>query len=288
MGLAERGGLGWVLGRQRRALNQRAEELSRAMGQGDVPERVGRVNQFWAEGAPNTPPPFAFQAGRQPFPWANDPNAVAPNQLFRSSGGPLQNYGPIGITGLTGGAEIGGGMYLLGPAQSRVDAARAEVNKPNGATPANVRNLQQAEEELEQAKWMIRMGLGHIVGGVMGEMKGRIVQNKTRPSAQAADTERGRLDMMLRGGRDLPSRAERINRPNPDDPRGDWIPRSEPNVPGVTSYVSRKGKNEVFMDAGGNWQRRLPDGRTQFIGGPPSGYRRISQAEPNNLLAQYG
>lgn len=158
---------------------------------------------------------------------------------------PSAELWPIGITGLTGGAEIGGGMYLLGPAQEKVDAARREVNRPDGATPAAVRNLERAEEELEQAKWMIRMGLGHIGGGVMGEMKGRIVQNKTRPSVQAADTERGRVDMMLRGGNNLPPRSERIRRPNPDDPHGDWVPRSEPNVPGVTSYVSPQGRNEV-------------------------------------------
>ena len=98
-------------------------------------------------------------------------------------------------------------------------------------------------------------------------------------------------------GGNLPSLVERRARANPDDPRGDWVPRSEPAVRGVTSYVSREGRNEVFLDAGGNWQKRLPNGQTQFLdsrasraldaGRPPPKYRRISEAEPN-LLAQYG
>ena len=87
-------------------------------------------------------------------------------------------------------------------------------------------------------------------------------------------------------------------RANPNDPRGDWIPRSEPAVPGVTSYASREGRNEVFLDAGGNWQKRLPNGQTQFLdsrasraldaGRPPPKYRRVSQSEPVNLLALVG
>lgn len=100
------------------------------------------------------------------------------------------------------------------------------------------------------------------------------------------------------GGGGLPSLVERRARANPNDPRGDWVPRTDPNVPGVTSYASGKGKNEIFLDAGGNWQRRLPNGQTQFLdsrasraldaGRPPPKYRRVSQAEPGNLLAAYG
>ena len=86
----------------------------------------------------------------------------------------------------------------------------------------------------------------------------------------------------------LPSLVERRARPNPDDPRGHWVDPSEPVVPGVTRYVSPQGRNEVFRDLGGNWQRRLPSGRTEFIGAPPRHYRRISQAEPTNLLALVG
>lgn len=279
MGLAERGGLGWLLGRQRRALNKRADDLSGAMGQGDVPERVGRVNQFWSEGAPNSPPPFAFQSGRQPFPWANDPAASAPNQLFRSSGGPLQNYGPIGITGLTGGAEIGVGGYQFGPAQERVNAARAEVNKKGGATPANVRNLEKAEEELEQAKWMMRMGFGHIGGGVMGEMKGRIVQNKTRPSVQRADTERGRIDQLLNPANRGLTAAELTRRRRNDGPLpgGHYVDPAAPPTHGET-WSSPRGNKIWTRDANGRFHdeagQLMPDPRTDR-----RGWRRLSSAD---------
>lgn len=281
MGLAERGGLGWLLGRQRRALNQRADDLSQGMGQGDVPERVGRVNQFWSEGAPNSPPPFAFQSGRQPYPWANDPASVAPNELFRSSGGALQRHGPIGITGLTGGAEIGGGMYLLGPAQEKVAEARRAVQAPNGATPANVRNMQQAEEELEQAKWMIRMGFGHIGGGVMGEMKGRIVQNKTRPSVQRADTERGRVDQLINPANRGLTAAELTRRRRNDGPLpgGHYVDPAAPPTPGET-WSSPRGNKIWTRDDNG----RFHDESGQLMTDPRTnrrGWRRLSSADEN-------
>lgn len=85
----------------------------------------------------------------------------------------------------------------------------------------------------------------------------------------------------------LPSLIERRHRANPDDPRGHWVAPGAPARAGETeTWVSPQGRNEVFRDAGGNWQRRLPNGRTEFISAPPSNYRRISSAEPNRL-AEY-
>jgi hypothetical protein len=73
---------------------------------------------------------------------------------------------------------------------------------------------------------------------------------------------------------------------NPDPASdGHWVPPPSaggpPHVPGQSVYVSPEGRNEVFMNANGQWQRRMPDGSTPFVKGnkPPRSYRRISSSD---------
>lgn len=199
-----------------------------------------------------------------------------------------RNMTPYATSGLAGGALFAEANML--PFQW--DA----LNLPPGNAQREARS-----NALDVPQYLER-GLMGSLGGASGYKAANILVPRRQPNwargESAANNPPSGGGGGGGGGRggNLPSLVERRARANPDDPRGDWIPRSDPTVPGVTSYVSREGRNEVFLDAGGNWQRRMPDGRTQFLdsrasraldaGRPPPKYRRISQSEPN-LLAPF-
>jgi hypothetical protein len=252
IGALERGALGYALSRERRALGRRSDELARSMGGGDVPERVARVNEFWREGAPRSPAPFAFQPGRQPYPWSSDPSAVAPNRLFTSSGGPIQNYGPMGLTVGTAAIEGGLGYSWHGDAVRRLEEAQRALAAPNGNTPVNVRRVQEAEEAVRQAEWMMRVAGGHLLGGAVVEGHSRMTGRGMRPSARAADAERGRLDMLLA--------------------------RPRPLEPGVTSFRNPATGEVRRLDARGRWQGPRRGGGHGYTQPPDPSWERISQA----------
>jgi hypothetical protein len=264
----ERGALGHALSRERRALGRRSDELARGMGGGDVPDRVARVNEFWREGAPRSPAPFAFQPGRQPYPWTSDPNAVAPSRLFSSSGGPIQNYGPMGLTAATAAFEGGLGYSWLGDATRRLEEAQRALAAPNGNTPVNVRRVQEAEEAVRQAEWMMRVAGGHLIGGAIVEGHSRMTGRGMRPSARAADAERGRLDMLLAN----PNAAARAT-----------PAASAPLEPGVTSFRNPSTGEVRRLDARGRWQGPRRGGGHGYTRPPDPAWERISQSEPTTM-----
>jgi hypothetical protein len=230
LGLAEgylgRGVTGHFISRERREISRRAGELAKGMGQGDVPERVGRLNEFWTMGNQRSAPPFSFQSARQPFPWATNANAVPPNQLFgRPSGlsGAIQNYGPAAVGGIMPSAELAVSWPWMNSAHAEQEAAQAAVNAPRGATPANVDRLGNAREDLAQSEFMNRMGLMGLGGVALGELEDRVKQSRLRPPIMAADAERGRLDAILNPTNPPPQPLQRIPKGQPG--AGRFLPR---------------------------------------------------------------
>ena len=208
MGLGGRYGMSRVLNREAREMSTRAGDMGRTMGTGDVPERVGRVNEFWSLGAPNRPPPFSFQPGRQPFPWTTNAAAPPPGDLYRS-GSALSTYGPGALTTGVGAGETGLGYAWLQNARHEMEAAQAALSAANGMTPANVQRLEDARNAVAQAEFLMRTGMGTLAGGTVGELESVITRGKLRPSTRGADAERGRLDQML-------------NPPGPAAPQPRW------------------------------------------------------------------
>lgn len=201
MGLGGRYGMSRVLNREARELSDRARTMGANMGTGDVPERVGRVNEFWATGG-GRQPPFTFQPGREPFPWATNPTATAPSELYRS-GSRLTTYGPGALTLGVGVGETGLGYAWLQNARRELEAAQAALSardaqgRPTGMTPANVQRLEDARNSVAQAEFLMRTGMGTLAGGTVGELESAITRGRLRPATGAADAERGRLDQLL-------------------------------------------------------------------------------------------
>jgi hypothetical protein len=283
-GGGERAGFSWLLGKETRELSKRAGGMAAEMGQGDVPRRIARVNEFWREGAPNSPPPFTFQSGRQPHPWVTNPQAAAPSELFGPPSGmrgAFQNYGPLGLTLGGAGAETGLGASWLTDANEQLKKVENDISQPNGATPANVKRLQQAREAVANAEFMIRMGVFDAIGGTGMDLKSRLGRSKLRPSVQNADAERGGIDAMLnaggRGGGPLSAGEIALRRRTAGPlPGGHYV---DPAAPPTSNeaWVSNKGNKIWTRDDNG----RFRDENGQLMTDPRGrrGWRRISQAE---------
>ena len=74
-GIADRYLLGRAFRSLERSRTDRANTLMNDMGQGDVNQRVGRLNQFWQEGGSRSPP-FVYAPGNRPYPWTMAPDAA--------------------------------------------------------------------------------------------------------------------------------------------------------------------------------------------------------------------
>ena len=232
VGALGRFGLGRLLMREGAETTRRANALSGRMGQGDVPERVGRLNQFWAEGAPTRPPPLRFESGRQPYPWRTDRNAPPANELFAPPtgwrGAPA-NYGPAVPGAIGGSVEWGLGQSWLSDARRDLAEAERALAAPRGTTPVNVQRYRDARDRVAQAEFMIAMGQGTLGGTFFGELEGRIARSRQRPDTSLAQGERGRLDQLL----------------NPPPPvRGNPPPAAPPPaapLPHHSTYQNRDG-----------------------------------------------
>jgi lysozyme family protein len=229
LGGAGRYGLGRFMAREQRETAARANALSGRMAAGqadDIPARVARVNQFWSEGAPGTPPPFGFQSTRQPFPWATNPNAAAPGQLYAPPtglAGAIRNYGPSSPGAVLSTAEMGYGGVNLINAHRELQAAEEALSQPKGATPANVQRAEAARQAVADANFMLRMGMGTAGGTLLGQLESNFTRSGLRPSALEADAERGRLDAILNPANPPPQPLQRIPKGQPG--AGRFLPR---------------------------------------------------------------
>jgi hypothetical protein len=287
-GGGERAGFSWLLGKETRELSKRASGMAAEMGQGEVPQRVARVNELWREGAPGSQAPFTFQPGRQPYPWTTNQQAAAPNELFGPPSGlrgAFQNYGPLGLTLGGAGAEMGLGASWLSDAKEQLKKVEDDIAKPNGSTPANVKRLQQAREAVANAEFMIRMGFFDAVGGVGMDLKSRLGRSRLRPSVQQADAERGKIDALLgagAGGRLSAAEIALRRRTAGPLPGGHYVDPTAPPTPNE-AWVSKMGNKMWTRDANG----RFRDENGQLTSDPRvrRDWRRISQAdeEPSSM-----
>src|SRR5678810_258987 len=225
-GMLSRGAINWMGRSGTRELSRRTADLAGKMGQGDVPERVGRVNEFWQLGNQAGRAPFSFAPGAQPHPWTTNPNAAAPNQLFSRSVG--QQTMPFVASAAPGAAELAYGMAMEPGARREWDAANSVLNTTDetgrqiGVTPTNVDRLGAAQNETKMWEGVARVGQGGLAGAVLSELKDRASHSSLRPSVAAADTERGRL-------------ATELN-PPPPPPRTPW---STPQAPVSSSWDAK-------------------------------------------------
>ena len=205
-------------GTTQRAAAQKAEvdAISAQMGQGDIPTRVGRLNELWTEGNRRSAPPFAFVPSGSPTlhtpsqvaPWSSVTHEVAPgmmggqatrtvmppDQLYRPSLGTL--YGPTAATMGVGGIESAGAQFLMLPgAQRELEAAQAAMER-QGPTPENVDRLTSARRQVAIWEAMQNLGRGVAGGALTAEMM-HPLRSLPRPSMAAAEAERGALDMAL-------------------------------------------------------------------------------------------
>lgn len=200
-GMLTRGAINWLSNSGTRETVRRASDLASRMGQGDVPERVGRVNEFWQLGRQSGRAPFSFAPDARPYPWAINPNAAPPNELFGRSFG--QQTLPFAASAALPAAELGYGMYMEPQARAEWDAANSVLNERDetgrqiGVTPTNIDRLQAAKDETKMWEAVQRVGQGGLGGAILSEIKSRAAHSSLRPSVGAADTERGRLTLEL-------------------------------------------------------------------------------------------
>ena len=217
-GMWGRGKLASYIAKGAETRANRANALATEFGQGTVPERAGRLNQYWTEGG-GSPAPFRFAPDRQPYPWQSvtrevqaRPGGVATrdvptaDQLYRP--GLNAQVGPFAATTGTGAAEMATGAYFSPGAHRELEAAQSAVSAPGGMTEANIQRLIQARRAVAWWDGVTNFGRGTIGGAVVGEAKGRVKGiDYMRPSVGLAEAERGNVDLLLRGALANPAPA---------------------------------------------------------------------------------
>jgi hypothetical protein len=266
----------------------RADTLASEFGQGDLPTRIGRLNQFYTEGGSTRgQAPFTFRAGQQPIPWESNPNAPAANQLYRLT--PGANYGPVGAVAGPGFVEWGVGHLGAGAAQNRIDEANRAIQQ-QGPTEANIQNLEAARRDKALFDTLDWLGRGTMSGGIATDLKYRLTRPNLRPSIGKAETERGQLDIEL-------NRQQPVN-PGGGSPNG---PAGGPggggarqtilppaaggpaHEPGVTQYRNPSTGEIRSLDIHGRWRGPHPGGHHGWTSEPPASWQRISENAPISM-----
>jgi hypothetical protein len=204
----------WMLGRAFRGLERartdRANTLMADLGKGDANERVGRLNQIWTEGGSRNPP-YAYTPGTRPYPWTAAPDAPPPgvssvfsprdpsatlnaSRLYRP--GPLESYGPVAGTTLTGGYEWLQGEHNMEEARRELIAAETAVAGKPAPTEVEMQRIRDARQGLAWATFLRNVGRGGIAGGAMTDLHMR-AHAPSRPNIGRAETERGAVDLLL-------------------------------------------------------------------------------------------
>jgi peptidoglycan hydrolase-like protein with peptidoglycan-binding domain len=163
----------------------------------DLPGRVSRVNQFWAQGqkplmsapeAPFTAAPAA-KAGFRPNPDA--PQAAELYQPSRVRNGLTD----LGIAG-TFGAESMVGQELLEP-EARAELEKAQEAVNGDPSEVNIERLQSAKDRVAMAEFVKNMGRA---GGASYLGSGlKYQRSNTRPNVSAAEAERLRIGQDVKG-----------------------------------------------------------------------------------------
>jgi len=177
-----------------RASEEAAQRSNRLIsGEGDLPSRIGGVNQFWQEGGaaavPFSPAPAA-RAGVRPNPDA--PSATKLYQTPRiSEFARVRDVVPVG--GFLGEAAVSSHFGE----QARRELREAYEAAERDPSEANINRLQAAMDRAAIFDTMGRFGLGAAFGFGAGAAKARY--RTTRPDVGAAEAERIRIDQLLRG-----------------------------------------------------------------------------------------
>jgi peptidoglycan hydrolase-like protein with peptidoglycan-binding domain len=212
-----RSGLGSVMDRIASSRVKRADTLMNRAGRGPVPQRVGRVNQYWTEGG-SPQAPFSFVPGARPYPFSANPQAAPANQLYQP--GAFERWGPMAAIGGSGLAETGAGMALGHQARQELESAQTAVSAE--PTEANIQRLLAARRNVAMTETLANFGRGTLVGTLPGELKSRLTHSTPRPNVSVAEGERGALDRLV----GAPAAAGRRARPSqPRGPDGRFLPR---------------------------------------------------------------
>jgi hypothetical protein len=163
----------------------------------DLPGRVSRVNQFWAQGqkplmgAPEAPfiaAPGA-KAGFRP-----NPEAPQAAELYQPSR--LRNVGTdLGIAG-TFGAESMVGQELLEP-EARAELEKAQNAVNSDPSEVNIERLQSAKDRVAMAEFVKNMGRAGAASYLGSGLKYQ--RSATRPNVSAAEAERLRIGQEVKG-----------------------------------------------------------------------------------------
>jgi hypothetical protein len=223
-----------------RARTDRANTLMADLGKGDANERVGRLNQIWTEGGSRNPP-YAYSPGTRPYPWTAAPDAPPPgvstvftprdpsatlnaSRLYRP--GPLESYGPVAGTTLTGGYEWLQGEHNMEEARRELIAAETAVAGKQAPTEVEMQRIRDARQGLAWATFLRNVGRGGIAGGAMTDLHMR-AHAPGRPNMGRAEAERGQVDLLLNPPPALP--------PPPAGPSGPAM------LPHSSTYQPRAG-----------------------------------------------
>jgi hypothetical protein len=178
----------------------RADSLITGGARSDWPDRVGRVNQFWAEGAGMRRPqwmggssaePFVRAEGRSP-PFQANPGAPASSELYKPS--TMNNLLiDAGVTGMYGGESLYAQEKMLPAAEKELAEARAAA--AIDPSEANIARLQAAVTGKSIAEGL--MNFGRVGAGTYAANSIFQQRDPRRPNTMAAEAERGRIDDYL-------------------------------------------------------------------------------------------
>jgi peptidoglycan hydrolase-like protein with peptidoglycan-binding domain len=186
-----------MLGRGNAAAQRAADRADRLMAQKprDVEGRIGRVNQYWSEGAPGRSEPFTFVPGKQPSPYQVNPNAKPASDLYQMSA--MSRFGHAPIVPAIGAGEslVTEGLLAHPYREQLAEAERALAADPS---EANIQRVQSLRNRLAMAELMVNVGRGTAVTALGTEVAQQYGLTRARPaSIGRAETERGRLERIL-------------------------------------------------------------------------------------------
>lgn len=222
-GLAGLLGRGKVVGASNRASADaatRADGIMTAPAR-DIPDRVGRVNQFWGEGQPRPmmggapQAPFVAAPGNSP-PFAANPAAPPATALYQPNR--LRNAATdVAIPAAGMGEAVISDQVLGSRARDELKAAQEALSAD--PSEANIQRQQKAQDAVAAATGISNLGRGMAGGYVAGMPK--MQRSPSRPDVAGAEAERIRLDQFLSRGGGVPKAAA----PQP------VVPKKHPDYP---------------------------------------------------------
>ena len=168
----------------------RADQLFAAPAT-DLPERVGRLNQFWTEGQRGAQAPFAAAPGTRMGFQAN--KAAPPSSALYQPPRTGNALTDIGMTASFGAEALLGQKVLEPEARAELRSAQEAINAD--PSEVNIQRLEAAKDRVAMAEFMKNAGRGAAVAYPTAGLK--FGRNPTRPNVSAAEAERIRIDQLL-------------------------------------------------------------------------------------------